>query len=162
MKLKQLIILLTSFLLIIVLAACGNSDSPSETDNDNSPEDTQTNQEETEEEETTGNEDTASITSKEASETAEAFLTLVADEDFEGAAALFDDTMASEVTAADLEEIWDQLTTDFGKFAGYDYVDEQQVDGYYSILYEGAFNNQPVVLNVSVNGNNEVGGFFIQ
>lgn len=161
MKLKQLAVLLASILLITILAACGNSDSSPETDNDNSQEDTQTNQEETEEE-TTDNEDTASITSEEASETAEAFLTLVADEDFEGAAALFDDTMASEVTAADLEEIWNQLTTDFGEFAGYDYVDEQEVDGYYSMLYEGAFNNQPVVLNVSVNGNNEVGGFFIQ
>ncbi|GGP07409.1 DUF3887 domain-containing protein [Oceanobacillus neutriphilus] len=161
MKLKQLAVLLTSILLITLLAACGNSDSPSE-ETDNNQEDTQTNQEKPEEEETTDNEDTASITSEEASETAEAFLTLVADEDFEGATALFDDTMASEVTAADLEEIWDQLTTDFGEFAGYDYVDEQEVDGYYSILYEGAFNNQPVVLNVSVNGNNEVGGFFIQ
>lgn len=162
MKLKQLSILLTSILLITILAACGSSDSSPETDNDNSQEETQTDQKEAEEEETADNEDTASITSEEASETAEAFLTLVADEDFEGATALFDDTMASEVTAADLEEIWDQLTTDFGEFAGYDYVDEQQVDGYYSLLYEGAFNNQPVVLNVSVNGNNEVGGFFIQ
>ncbi|GIO24181.1 DUF3887 domain-containing protein [Oceanobacillus sp. J11TS1] len=162
MKLKKLIILCTTILSITVLVACGNSDSSSETDNANNEEDTTTKEENKAQEENADEEDTVSITPEEASKTAEEFLTLVADEEFAQAEALFDDRMASEITAQDLEALWSQLVTDFGEFNGFDYVEEQEIDGYHSFIYESSFGEQPFILNVSINGKNEVGGFYIQ
>lgn len=154
MKTKQLTISLI-FILLMMLAACGDSDSTPETDKDDVQGEASSNQENNEKEE-------AGMTSEEASQTSEAFLTHLEDGNIDEAEALFDEVMASEITAADLEAIWNDLETEFGEFTGFDYVDDQQVDGYDSFIYEGMFGDQTVILNVSINSNNEVGGFFIR
>lgn len=159
MILKQFAILFSSMLLLMVLAACGNSDSSSDADSGNNDEDTSTKETSNEEEDTADNKE---ITSEEASQTAEEFLTLLGKEAFSQSEALLNDMMVNEITAVELEEIWNQLLTDFGEFNGVDFVEEQEIDGYYSFIYEGAFGEQPVVFNVSIDRNNEIAGFYIQ
>lgn len=162
MKRKQLAISFISILLITLLAACGDSDSSSETENGNDQEESSTAQENNGGDSAADKEEEAAVTEEQASQTSETFITHLDDGDFDEAESLFDETMASEITAADLETIWTDLETEFGEFTGFDYVEDQQVDEYHTFIYEGTFDDQPFVLNVSINGNNEVGGFYIQ
>jgi len=163
MKGKPLTISSLSILLMILLAACGNSDSSPETDNDTSQEETSAGQENNEDEEAYEIEEEVTITAEEASQAPESFLTYLDEGDFDEAEALLDEIMASEISSMELEAIWTQLETEFGEFTGFDYVDNQQIEGYYSFIYEGTFGDHTIILNISINGNtNEVSGFFIQ
>ncbi|WP_179134469.1 DUF3887 domain-containing protein [Oceanobacillus timonensis] len=149
MNVKAFMIAIIAMFAMTFLAACGDTNTSSEDDNAN-------NQEETD------SDDTIPITLEEASETSETFLTHIRDGDYDEAEALYDETMATEMASGDLEAIWDEMETAFGAFTGFDYVDEQQADASYSFIYEGAFGDQSTILNVSINSNKEVAGFYIR
>ncbi|WP_339179838.1 DUF3887 domain-containing protein [Oceanobacillus sp. FSL W7-1293] len=163
MKGKHLTISILSILLMILLAACGGSDSSPETDNDTAQEETSAGQENNENEEAYEIEEEVTITAEEASQASEAFLTYLDEGDFDEAEALLDEIMASEISSMELEAIWTQLETEFGEFTGFDYVENQQIEGYYSFIYESTFGDHIVILNLTMNGNtSEVSGFFIR
>ncbi|MFD1065606.1 DUF3887 domain-containing protein [Oceanobacillus locisalsi] len=160
MKIKLFLLAGIVLLLIPFLAACGDTDSASESDNNNNQEEASTTEADNSEE--NGSDNSISITSEEASETSEKFLTLVSEGNYEEAEALYDEVMETEMAAGDLEAIWNEMETEFGAFTGFDYVDEQQADAYYTFIYEGAFGDQSTVFTVSINDNHEVAGFYIR
>lgn len=93
---------------------------------------------------------------------AEEFLTQLSEGKYTEAMDRFDETMSAQLTASDLETLWQTLEQQIGKQVTIIYNSTQEVDGYQVVLFDGTFEAADVVFRVSFDDENQIAGFFIQ
>lgn len=141
---------------VFTLVACSDdTESDSSEQAEDSPAE-ETNQEETEAEVI----DDADVPS-EVIETADAFLSALAAGEFEQSTENFSEMMNTELDAEEMEDLWNQLNEQLGDFIDYEYQQTQQVDEFYSLTYQGLFSGEEVNLEVAVDQDNQIVGFFV-
>ncbi|MGN8646657.1 DUF3887 domain-containing protein [Gracilibacillus sp. HCP3S3_G5_1] len=93
---------------------------------------------------------------------AETFIDQLNEGKFDEATENFDETMAEQLTADDLEAIWNDLNSQLGDFIDQEFNTIEEVDGYQVVLTTGIFNNDDVTFQVTLNENQQISGFYIQ
>ncbi|MFD1415133.1 DUF3887 domain-containing protein [Oceanobacillus jeddahense] len=134
MKLKQLTILLTVILLVVILSACGETVSEIDEENRETARD-------------------------EAVQTAEDFLTLLGEEEFEQAASLFNENPIREWTAEDFEDLFVPTAETYGGLAEIQLVEEEEGTSVFDFVFEGNFGVRTVLFYIGINRSNEVFNF---
>lgn len=134
MKFKQLTILLTVSLLNLALSACGETVSETEEDNREEIKD-------------------------EAIQTAEAFLSLLGEEEFEQAASLLNENPIREWTAEDMEDLFVPTAETYGELNEIQLIEEEEGTSIFNFVYEGKFGARKALFYIGINRNNEVFNF---
>ena len=142
-----------SFLLIVAilfLAGCSGGEDTEEPAG--SPEGTESEEQTEGEDENGANEETVDV--------AEEFINQLSDGQFEEATENLDETMAEQVGAEELQEIWGSLEEQLGDFIAFEYNETEEVEDYEVILIKGVFNDADITFQVTVNENMEIAGFY--
>lgn len=93
---------------------------------------------------------------------AETFIDQLSDGDYQEATENFDATMADQIGAEDLEEIWLALEEQLGNFIDQEYSSTEEVDEYSLVLITGIFNDDNITFQVTFNEDEQIAGFFIR
>lgn len=91
---------------------------------------------------------------------AERFIDQLSDGQYEEATENFDATMAEQLRAEELQEIWGSLEEQLGHFIAFEYKETEEVDDYEVILIKGVFNDSDITFQVTVNEDMEIAGFY--
>lgn len=94
-------------------------------------------------------------------EHAETFINQLSTGDYEAATQNLDMTMAEQLTADDLEEMWLSLTEQLGEFIDQEYSGMEEAEGHQVVLITGIFNNVDVTFQVAFNEDEEIAGFYV-
>jgi len=94
-------------------------------------------------------------------ERAEAFISFMVSDDFDGAVAMFDRTMERSLSAPMLKALWDEIVQHAGGFISFHDADNMLADGYFVCDITSAHENIGVTLRVVFDRNDLVAGFFI-
>lgn len=92
---------------------------------------------------------------------AETFINQLSSGDYEAATQNLDMTMAEQLTADDLEEMWVSLTDQLGEFIDQEYSGMEEVEEHQVVLITGIFNNVDVTFQVAFNEEEEIAGFYV-
>lgn len=92
---------------------------------------------------------------------AETFINQLSSGDYEAATENLDMTMAEQLTADDLEEMWLSLTEQLGEFIDQEYNRIEEVEEHRVVLITGIFNNIDVTFQVTFNDEEEIAGFYV-
>lgn len=93
---------------------------------------------------------------------AEAYIQELADGEYEKAVERFDETMASQIGSAELQELWETLESQAGAFVDQEYHGTQPVEGYQVVIINGLFEGADVVFTVTFDKDYQIAGFYIQ
>lgn len=94
---------------------------------------------------------------------AEEFIGQLNEGQYEEATEKFDETMREQLGPEELEELWISLEDQLGELVDYEYDRTETVDGGYEvILINGVFHDADATFQVTVDGNEEIAGFYIQ
>lgn len=93
--------------------------------------------------------------------TAEAFIQLLAEGQYDEAAQFFDDTMQEELPPSQLEDLWGTLREQAGEYKDLAYDSTEQADGYRIVVLNGSFASADVVFRVTFDDEAQIAGFFI-
>ena len=95
-------------------------------------------------------------------ERAEAFITAMAEGDFDAAAAMFDATMKRALPAATLEnDVWGLVVNSAGEFVSFHETENKLIDGYYVCFVTSRHETSGVTLRVVLSRDGLVSGLFI-
>ncbi len=99
-----------------------------------------------------------------AEETAEVFLNHLAEDEYEEACDLLDETMEDEIAASDLEELWTALNQQFGDHIEFEYqnTEEGTDDDFDLVFIDSHHEKEDITFRVTINENQEVAGFFLE
>jgi protein involved in sex pheromone biosynthesis len=92
---------------------------------------------------------------------AEEFIGNLSEGEYEEAAGITDETFEEQADAGQLQDIWQSLENQLGKFVDYEYNKTEVVDEYDVVLINGVFNDADVTFQVTVSENQKVAGFYI-
>lgn len=92
---------------------------------------------------------------------AEEFIDQLNDGEYEAATENFDETMATEIDADGLEELWGSLESEFGDFIDQEYDSTASAEGYQLVYIKGTFNDSDITFQVAFNESNEIAGFVL-
>ncbi|GGN64775.1 MULTISPECIES: DUF3887 domain-containing protein [Oceanobacillus] len=92
---------------------------------------------------------------------AEEFIDQLSDGQYEEATENFDETMAAQVGAEELQEIWGSLEEQLGDFIAFEYKETEEVEDHEVVLIKGVFNDADITFQVTVNENMEIAGFYM-
>jgi len=92
---------------------------------------------------------------------AQTFISQLAKGDFASATSRFDDTMKGAAPAATLQQIWQQLISQFGAFKQQTGTRTNEISGYRNVFVTCEFANQTVELEVTFNTQDQISGFHI-
>lgn len=140
-KLKNILVfLLAGFLLVAGCSGGGNDEATEQTDVDQSKD----------------NVDSEVVA------VAENFIDQMNEGQYEAAVETFDETMAEQLGAEELEELWESLLKQLGDFIEYEYDETHEVDGFQVVFLKGIFNDQNAILQVTVDDDKNIAGFFVR
>ncbi|OIJ15179.1 hypothetical protein BKP35_04835 [Anaerobacillus arseniciselenatis] len=106
--------------------------------------------------------ETEEIDMDEAISIAESFIEHLSQGEFEEAAEFFNETMAAEIGAKELGEIWVTLESQIGTSVDQDFNSTQEVEEYLVVLINGLFEGADVLFTVTISSNYQIAGFFVQ
>ncbi|MCL2248385.1 MAG: DUF3887 domain-containing protein [Oscillospiraceae bacterium] len=92
---------------------------------------------------------------------AEAFVSAMAEGDFDGAVAMFDDVMAGAAGAADMQVLWEAIIGEVGEFYHIDEIENIIAEEFFLCLVTTIHEHFIVVLRVVFNEDGFVAGFFV-
>lgn len=93
---------------------------------------------------------------------AETFVDQLSVGNYEEATEHFDETMASQLTAADLEELWQTLNNQVGNYIEKEYQSTEEAEGHQIVLITGVFNDADVTFQFAFNANEQISGFYVR
>ncbi|MCF3943753.1 DUF3887 domain-containing protein [Oceanobacillus alkalisoli] len=105
--------------------------------------------------------ESANATTDETVAVAEEFIVQLSEGQYAEATENFDDTMAEQIGAEELQELWGSLEEQLGEFIASEYDQTESGDGYEVILIKGVFNDADATFQVTINENMEIAGFYI-
>lgn len=99
-----------------------------------------------------------------AEETAEVFLNHLAEEAYDDAYELLDETMENEIDPSDLEELWTALNQQLGDHIEFEYqhIEEGTDDAFDIVIIDSHHEKEDVTFRVTINEDQEVAGFFLE
>jgi len=94
-------------------------------------------------------------------ERAEAFVVAMADDDFDTAAAMFNEAMAQGLGVSELQDFWSQINVEAGAFVNVHEIENATSDGHYRCFITSRHESSGVVLRVTFSEDGLIAGLFI-
>lgn len=94
-------------------------------------------------------------------ERAEAFVTTIANGDFESATEMFDSAMKESISILQLQDIWEIILKQAGTFIAVQKIENKLVDGYFVCFTTSQHENSGVILRIVFSEDGLVTGLFI-
>ncbi len=134
-------------LLVAVLLFAGCSQGEEEAEQDKGTSNGQTTEEQGEDEEVIA--------------VAENFMDQLSKGLYEEATELFDETMTEQLGPEELEELWKSVQDQLGEIIDYEFQQIDESDGYQAVFFDVVFNDNDATIQVTLDGNQQIAGFFI-
>ena len=140
--LKKVLLLLSAMLLVFIAGCSGaNDEGASEQDGPDQMEET---------------------VDEEVIAVAEKFIEQLNGGDYDAATENFDEAMKEQLDAEGLKELWESLISQLGDYVDSEYDETQEVEGFQVVLFKGVFNDKDVTLQVTVDADKKIAGFFVR